>query len=596
MFVDENGREIDFEGEDGYHYYYEDIYCIHNMPEGDCPDCGWKVGNSTWYAVNEAGEYRKLGSEGVCQRVVSSDNGTPDDPSDDFVVNGLYCLDASTGINSMFDYRKANLEDAVEDGYYGAEDVDHIRAIMKYGYTWTEPEENLEAIRTKVAEDLKKAEEAGDTETAALLKQIDAENLTARQAANATGMAVWHYGNRFAMAEDEHVEIRNDDQGTESVNALYKYLISLTEEKAETEIINEEKFIDELELVIGEKVEGDEDNLDDDDTNDKYEVDMKFSLVVEPDADSDDLVVKVLDSAGNEVKAARIAGDRKEGETMDYLTPETDAQGERYYVLEGMQLSENADTSFNLKLEGVQYLTEGVYVFESRTCTLEQAAQETYEYWTSDENWEGERKWAAGKVGVPVEQMTKELYREKVMDFYFSSKKYKDENGDYDWDKTVGSQNFIGKFEGEAEVDVAMTVDLTFNVEESTVTTTRQWREESRRAPDRGNAVITELDLQDNGEPEGGPEGEIPEVPAPAEGQSVEELPDEDVPLADAPGEESPADVPDGEPLTELADEDVPLADIPDTGDGSALWYVLSLVSGLSLAAVTLTGKKRSNG
>ncbi|MBQ9932056.1 MAG: doubled motif LPXTG anchor domain-containing protein, partial [Firmicutes bacterium] len=63
------------------------------------------------------------------------------------------------------------------------------------------------------------------------------------------------------------------------------------------------------------------------------------------------------------------------------------------------------------------------------------------------------------------------------------------------------------------------------------------------------------------------------------------DIPDEDVPLADLPDEEVP--------LADIPEEDVPLADVPKTGDNSPLFMVLALLSGLGLAILGITGRKR---
>lgn len=77
--------------------------------------------------------------------------------------------------------------------------------------------------------------------------------------------------------------------------------------------------------------------------------------------------------------------------------------------------------------------------------------------------------------------------------------------------------------------------------------------------------------------------------------ESIIDIPDEEPPLADLPDEEPPlADLPDEEPpLADIPDEAPPLSDVPKTGDMSAIWYVLTALSGSGLAALAVTGKKR---
>ena len=103
-----------------------------------------------------------------------------------------------------------------------------------------------------------------------------------------------------------------------TIEAVYKYLITLKESATnedgtykETQVINEEKFVEEMEVTIGSMVKDHENNQDTDHDNDVYEVGLKFSLVVEPDINNDDLVVKILDSEGNEVKSVSQVQQRK---------------------------------------------------------------------------------------------------------------------------------------------------------------------------------------------------------------------------------------------------------------------------------------------
>lgn len=76
------------------------------------------------------------------------------------------------------------------------------------------------------------------------------------------------------------------------------------------------------------------------------------------------------------------------------------------------------------------------------------------------------------------------------------------------------------------------------------------------------------------------PEEEIPEEEVP-----LAEIPEEDVPLAETPEEE-----------VEVPEVDVLLSDVPKTGDISALWYAMILLSAVGLVCLSVLGKKRQNG
>ena len=101
--------------------------------------------------------------------------------------------------------------------------------------------------------------------------------------------------------------------------------------------------------------------------------------------------------------------------------------------------------------------------------------------------------------------------------------------------------------------------------------------------------------------PEPGPSPEpTPEpTPGPSPEPPAEDIPEEEPPLADLP-EPAPSDAPtegpspeDVTPEEEIADEEVPMAEAPKTGDSAALWLALSAASGLGLAALALTGRRR---
>ena len=526
VYVDKDGNVIG-DIDDGFNYYWSDIYTVDgkSIIDGEVSDAYWTTGRVYGWIVDADGNQTMIHKEGVCQRVVAHDNNTPEDPSDDYEVGGLYCVDASTGIKQYLKYRKANLEDA---NYYSEDDIAHLRGIMTHGYTWDDDENNGMSNLDNMKAMLKDAQANGDEATKELLKDMDIDNLTREQAATATGMAVWTYGNRYVLEDGQSVVYTSRDGNAANkarIETLYKYLLTLTEEapEDETQVINEEKFIDELDMTVGGMVDGEEANADNDNTNDVYSVELKFSLVVEPAVNGDDLIVKVLDSEGNVVKTARIAGEQKEGETFGYAKTTTDENGKTYYVLEDLHLAENANTSFNLKLEGTQLLKEGVYIFESQEAkTGEEYADQMIQYLEENGVLEEEVKYF-GSLEALREDMIKTFNN----------------------DPSVGrSQNFIGKYEGTAEINVGMQIDLTFNVEESVVTTERIWRSEADPTAEPG--------------------------PVPFNFGHV-------VPR----------------PLDNIPDEEVPLADAPQTGDEAAIFAVLTVLAGISLMAMHVSEQKR---
>ena len=76
------------------------------------------------------------------------------------------------------------------------------------------------------------------------------------------------------------------------------------------------------------------------------------------------------------------------------------------------------------------------------------------------------------------------------------------------------------------------------------------------------------------------------------------EVPEEEVPLVEIPEEEPPlAEIPEEPEEIEVPEEEVPLSDVPQTGDGSAKWYAMTLLSAAALAVISLfQGKKDQEG
>lgn len=299
------------------------------------------------------------------------------------VIPCLYCVDMSTVCTTGPEYRMINIEDAVAEGYYTEDQVKHLKAIVSLGYDWgydefDDSELNIrykddpyaESAKGEVVNGTAQSLGTADLErfkevlrTAVVqgdiyskdLEQLNAtiENLTREQAATITQMAIWIYGNRV----NGTVEFGT---GSEPLNSLAFWLASQElNEDSSTDIISEDKFVDDVQLIVGSMVHDHANNQDDNSNNDVYDTSLKFSLVVTPDADKDDLTVKVVDSNGNTIRTGRIAGTAQDGE--DVL--EADENG--YYTFSNLQLQENSETTFNLTIEGTQFLEEGVYVFQS---------------------------------------------------------------------------------------------------------------------------------------------------------------------------------------------------------------------------------------
>jgi len=305
-----------------------------------------------------------------------------------------YCVDLETNAEYGAWYEVANLED--NDYYASKESEEHIRAIVKNGYWGTsntpDAEGNfgigsLAGMKKNLADAF--ANNAledkdititidGDVKTVKLSELM--KGLTEAEAANVTQAAIWTYANGSVAAQGgEPGEVvvgeggfwidygKNSEEAKIRMDTLYTYLIGLTEkEQTETVIIDKEAFLDEesLSLTVGDKV-GEKTTTDADGqevVNGIYETALNFKLAFTPDPNSDDLLVHVSykDLDGKDVVVTkRLAGKNSDGQTYDTISADDNGN----YTLEGLKLSENEDFNFDLRLEGTQFLKEGVYVY-----------------------------------------------------------------------------------------------------------------------------------------------------------------------------------------------------------------------------------------
>ena len=321
-----------------------------------------------------------------------------------------YCIDNMQATTAGAWYKISNLEDS---DYYASEDAEnHVRNIVKNGYWGTTniADENGEYATgsvEKIKQNLKQAIKDGKLSDELVLPEYNEdgtpkldesgnpvyktwsmteviEGLTAGEANIATQAAIWSYSNGSIAAQNgldgyliidpDHPSNHKkgnskpdadilDDFGGARIDLLYTWLIGLEEEEESTIIINDKNFVEDMSLTVGDKVADHAANKDDDQNNDVYNTSLNFKLAFIP-GENDDLLVQIsyIDMDGNPVNIIRrLAGENAEGQNYEAITPEADGS----YVLKGLQLSENKDWGFDLRLEGTQYLEQGVYVYEA---------------------------------------------------------------------------------------------------------------------------------------------------------------------------------------------------------------------------------------
>jgi len=272
-----------------------------------------------------------------------------------------YCADVSTPTQDNFGYNVENLEDA---DYYSEEEARHIRAIAENGYWGTESGfGSLDEMKKKLAEAGFTAEEL--------------ESLTDGVALTATQIAIWSCSNK--MSSIQFINSYYSNWGTGNLPAdkedevkvlfkLYDHLMSLQPSEVEgttaDTIINPDNFIDNMNVTVIEKAKDHENNQDDNRDNDAYVTNLSFALVVEPSTENgDDLVVKVIGSDGKVIASGRVAGEYTEEDEANGMV-QLEKDKDNNYTFSGITMVEG-EHNFNLTLEGIQNLKEGVYLYSS---------------------------------------------------------------------------------------------------------------------------------------------------------------------------------------------------------------------------------------
>ena len=393
-----------------------------------------------------------------------------------------YCADIATKTQDNFGYNIVNLEDST---YYDEAQAKQIRTIATNGYWGTTGTETDEEGNT--------VPKAGSLEAMKQMLlasgQFTADELASLNdgvALSATQMAIWSCSNHMAGAEfvnTNYVETQyttgyvpqDKEDETKLMFKIYEYLTHLTPTEIEKPttadtIINADNFLKDMSVTVIEKAEDHENNKNESDKDDAYVTNLSFALVVTPSTENgDNLVVKVLDPLGNVLACGRVAGENKDGESYDMLTADENGN----YTLSGITLVEGS-TNFNLTLEGVQNLKEGVYLYTSEIDTAE------------DENPDNDRS----------------------------------------------SQTMVGMAGGKREVGVSMKLEFELSVEDAVVVTERVWRSDyDNYNPPGGNTPPSGGETPPSGEVN--PPEDIIEIPD--EDTPLVDIPEDDIPLADVP-------------------------------------------------------------
>ena len=324
-----------------------------------------------------------------------------------------YCMDAATGASPTKNrwYNIRNLEDAIEseenpDGYITEEEAGKIRAIATNGYWGTESgrgsvDSMKELLKATYGEDDVINVRYPGSNTAHsynIFELID--GLTEAEALAVTQAAIWTFANKNDLGGMEGANVigvlsaskyhntrpnasstsgwlsqyrpAKDGESDARMQALYMCFLNMEpiysdgELREDSTVIPNENVISDTALVIKDKVADAEANHDDNDDNDVYNTELKFSLAFIP-GENDEMYVClmdennqfILDENGQPIKKLLAAEDSaKSGD--DVIKPV-----DGVYTLTGLKLSENSNFEFDLRLEGTQYLNEGVYIYQA---------------------------------------------------------------------------------------------------------------------------------------------------------------------------------------------------------------------------------------
>ncbi|MBQ5357512.1 MAG: SGNH/GDSL hydrolase family protein [Oscillospiraceae bacterium] len=267
----------------------------------------------------------------------------------------VYSIDQRVIGDVSGSYKLTNLLDA---DYYGPEETKKISRISELGY-WGEDSAmgNFAAFKQNLANSGK-------------FSQEELDMITEGIAVTATQYAIWACNNfldgiAYVNVFDGDLNLNPytgktvPDENVALIFKIHDYLLAddTSENRPESTIINEENFIDKVNIEVTGKPASDPKNLDGDLSNDVYTADLSFSLKVKPVEKHDDLVMQLFN--GDEIIATgRVAGKLGEGEVrLSY-------DGDKTYTFKGIELEEG---SLNLEfvLTGSQYLERGAFLFSS---------------------------------------------------------------------------------------------------------------------------------------------------------------------------------------------------------------------------------------
>lgn len=473
----------------------------------------------------------------------------------------VLCADFSTTAQGYTDYNMVDVEAAT---YYNGTAAQKIKAIALNGYWGTTVGiGSLEECR-KVLSNWLLANNISD---------YNVNDLTEGQALTATQAAIWNYGNSGTATMDSENAAGPKYGGTltdlerEGVNYFYQALLALDPDKVNdpsTPLITANNFAAETAIVIKDKADNNTANTDNNTDNDVYNSDLSFTLEMKKTDVNGDLIIHVIDSDGNTIASRRLSGQNSAGETYE-LFGASDAiedNGKTTYTIRDIQLTENV--TITLQLSGTQYLAQGVYLYSAPIYETSQ----TFVGVSSgnrDVNLNVNLEFEVHEPEASLTTTTTRSGREKT-DTATYEKSYKRTDTRVEETET---ETYERNATAEEKTEVFATLTVT-DITEETYRTESSWE----RGWEKSTSYTRERDDDDGSKDDDKSKKETDKP------EDVINISDSDVPLTAAD-------------IIDIQDPEIPLAVLPMTGDVSVFWLFLSALSGLGLAGLTFSDRKK---
>ena len=451
-----------------------------------------------------------------------------------------YCADINTPTEDGYGYNIKNIEDA---DYYTEEQAAMIRTVAKNGYWGVKDDASTEELEYGSLEAMKAMmAEAKDENGNPVFTQEEIDGLTDGAAMTATQYAIWTFSNE--MSDIEFLNVRYLAKNAETLRGdigwgagfLNRYL---PEEEEETvDLIF--KLYDHLVDMEPTKIE--EPTTADTIINEKNFVDDVEVTVIE----------KVSDHQNN----------RDNNKKNDVYTTNVS------FALVVTPSTENGDDLI------VQVIAaDGVTVLASGRVAGIKKEGETHQQLTANKDGQYTLEGIEMTEGESNFKLTLEGIQNLKEGVYLYSSEVRQVENEEGVEEDVGSQTLVGVASGDRAVSVEMNITFELDVNDEVVVTERVWRDE--HDPQTSSTTVRKTKRVEKETP----------------------IPDEDVPLGEEPEEEE--FVPAVYRMTRgvgqletIIDEEVPLAEVPQTGDISAVWFALILMSVCGLCVLHLSDRK----